>query len=217
MNLAQDWINAMKRYAALILGCVFFLIARPATAQPAMEKAEKRLAELLTPGGGAPVMLATKPLKWKASPAMENFAFVGKPTAAVLVRLPLAPIKEVKPRPTPEDTPLASFREQPKGPKEVQLPTKPLIKLPSLDVHTPLPIPILAQPAKDRASLGDPALQASLDATLKQIAPKRERPVPFIPLNLPDPFENVRYGQLRNPPEENPMPPVVPLVKPTAK
>lgn len=208
----------MKRYMALALGCLFFLISQSASAQTAVEKAEKRLAELLAPGGGvAPVTFATTPVAWKASPVVENFAVAVKPIAGVPVRLPLTPIKEVKPRPAPEGTPLVSYREQPKGPKDVELPTKPLIKLPSLDIHTPLPIPILAQPAKDRAPLSDPALEASLDATLKRITPTRERPVPFVPLNLPDPFENVRYGQMRNPPDENPVPLVIPLTKPTAK
>jgi hypothetical protein len=207
----------MRRNITLCVAGFLALFAGPAFAQTATEKAEKRLAELLAPGGGAPVMFATQPVAWKASPSLENFVFAGKPIAGVPLRLALPPIKELKPRPAPEDTPLVSFREQPMGPKEVQLPTKPLIKLPSVDVHTPLPIPILAQPAKDRASLGDPTLQASLDATLKNISPKRERPVPFTALNLPDPFENMRYVQLRNPPEENPTPPVIPLVKPSAK
>jgi hypothetical protein len=207
----------MKRLYVLALGCMV-LFARPAFAQTAMEKAEKRLAELLTPGGGvSPALFATEPVAWKPSPAVENFAAAVKPIAGAPVRLPLKPIQDVKPRPAPEGTPLVAYREQPKGPKDVELPTKPLIKLPSLDVHTPLPIPILAQPVKDRAPVSDPALEASLDATLKRITPKRERPVPFVPINLPDPFENVRYGQLRNPPAENPMPPVIPLVKPTAK
>ena len=105
--------------------------------------------------------------------------------------------------------------EQPKAKGGKEPPAKALIKLPSVDAQTPLPIPILAQPAKDRAPLGDPAMQASLDATLKPIAAKRDRPVPFTPLNLPDPFENARQGKLRNPPDENPMPPAIPLVKPT--
>jgi hypothetical protein len=206
----------MRRQATLSVAGFLALFAGPAFAQTAMEKAEKRLAELLAPGGAPPVF-ATQPVAWKASPALENFVFAAKPIAGVPVRLVLPAIKDAKPGPAPEDAPLVAYREQPQGPKEAQLPTKPLIKLPSVDVHTPLPIPILAQPAKDRASLSDPALQASLDATLKQIAPRRERPVPFAPVNLPDPFENMRYGQLRNPPEENPTPPVIPLVKPTAK
>jgi hypothetical protein len=92
---------------------------------------------------------------------------------------------------------------------------KPLLKVPSVDVNKPLPIPILAQPQQDRASLADPTLGASLKAALKALTPTRLQPLPFMPFNLPDPFEHMRSGQLRNPPEENPMPPVIPLQRPT--
>lgn len=68
----------------------------------------------------------------------------------------------------------------------------PLVQLPSIDIHQPLPIPILAQPVKDRASLAEPEFEASLDAALQAFTPVRDQPVPFTPLNLPDPFENVR-------------------------
>ena len=96
----------------------------------------------------------------------------------------------------------------------MQLPTKPLLKVPSADVNKPLPIPILAKPTKDRASLAEPAFDVSLDATLKKITPTRDKPVPFAPLNLPDPFEYRRYGELRNPLEESATPPVIPLERP---
>jgi hypothetical protein len=111
--------------------------------------------------------------------------------------------------------PLAAFQDKTKTPKQPELPTKPLIKLPSLDVHTPLALPILARPVVDRAPLGEPGFAASLDAALKRWTPTRDRPVPFVPLNLPDPCEHMRYGQLRNAPPENPMPPVIPIQRPT--
>jgi hypothetical protein len=205
----------MKRFFMLSAFVALVALVRPASAQTALEKAEKRVAELLAPGGGiAPVTFTTQPVAWKASKAVEDIAAPVKPYVGATVRLPRQPIKEVKPRPVPEGQPLVSYREQPKAPKDVELPTTPLIRLPSLDVDAPLPIPILAQPQKDRASLGDPSLEASLAAALKRITPTRDRPVPFVPLNLPDPFEHMRSGQLRNPPEENPMPPVIPLRKP---
>jgi hypothetical protein len=84
-----------------------------------------------------------------------------------------------------------------------------------LDTNSPLPIPILARPLPDRASLGEPAFEASLSAAMKPFMPARDRPVPFIAYNLPDPFEHVRYGQLRNPPEESATPPVIPIERPT--
>ena len=71
------------------------------------------------------------------------------------VRVPQPPLKAVKVGPAPEGTPLVYFQDKTKPPQKADLPTKPLIKLPSLDVTTPLPIPILAQPTKDRASLGE--------------------------------------------------------------
>jgi hypothetical protein len=121
----------------------------------------------------------------------------------------------VKPRSAPEATPLLAFRDPPKAPKAVGLPTGPLLNVPSIDVATPLPIPILGQHVKDRASLAEPAFEASVAAALKPFTPERDKPQPFVPLNLPDPFENLRYGQLRNPPHEIAMPPAIPLQKPT--
>lgn len=203
----------MKRLIALFC---FVILAQPALAQTATEKAEKRLADLLAPGSSvAPAALGTQPVQWKAAGAVEEIVLPIKPYVGVPVRLPLPPIKEVKPRSVPEGVPLVSYRDQTPAPTQVELPTKPLVKLPSLDVHTPLAIPILAQPLKDRASLGEPAFEASLDAATKRFTPTRDRPVPFVRYNLPDPFEHLLYGQLRNPPEENAMPPVIPLQRPT--
>ncbi len=200
----------MKRTIALFCG---LMIAQPTFAQTAFAKAEQRIAELVAPGSRVP--LTSQPVQWKPARAVENMDLPILPYAGLPVRLPLPPIKAAKVRPAPEDTPLVSFQDKTKTPKQAELPTKPLIRLPSVDVNTPLPIPILAQPTKDRASLGDPAFEASLGAAMKPFTPTRDRPVAFVPYNLPDPFENVRYGQLRNPPEESATPPVVPLVRPT--
>jgi hypothetical protein len=217
----------MKRVFIAIFLSGLLAISQPVCAQTATQspdregagsRAQKRLAELLAPGSSiAAVTFATQPVAWKASRAVEEIPLPLKPYVGLPVRLPQMPSKS-EPRPRgsgiPEAAPLVSYRERPIAPKEVKLATRPLIRLPSLDVKSPLPIPILAQPQQDRASLGDPALQASLDAALKRFTPARDRPVPFVPLNLPDPFEHIRAGQLRNPPQENPMPPVIPLKKP---
>ena len=204
----------MKRF--LIISACVIGVAQSASAQTATDKAEKRLADLLAPGSGLNAAgFASQPMAWRTARTVDDFSLPIKPYAGTPVRLPQAPGKEVKPRSAPEGVPLVAHREEPVVPAQVQLPTKPLIRLPSIDVHTPLPIPILAQPTKDRASLGDPALEASLDAALKKLTPTRDRPVPFIPLNLPDPFEYIRAGQLRNPPEESATPPVIPLQRPT--
>ena len=206
----------MKRFFLLLVGVIAFNHGQSAVAQTtAIETAEKRLADLLSPGGMAsPSGFAAQPVQWKGSPAVEDFSLPVRPIAGQPVRLPNPPRKDVKPRAVPEGLPLVSFADQPKVPKGVELPTKPLIKLPSVDVHAPLPIPILAVPHKDRASVGEPALEASLDAAMKRFTPAARTPIPFVPLNLPDPFEHIRSGQVRNPPEENPTPPAIPLDRP---
>ena len=200
----------------LLAIAILTILGQASLAQTATEKVEKRLADLLAPGSvlshGGP---AAPMVRWPASRAVQEIDAPIKPPAGLPARLTLAPLKEVKPRSAPEGTPLVSYREAPVAPETVQLPTKPLIKLPSLDTKTPAPIPILAQPVKDRASLGDPAFDASLAATMGQLSVTRDRPVPFTPLNLPDPFEHLRYRQLRNPPEESATPPVIPLRRPT--
>ena len=202
----------MKQLCGLFCG---LLLATPVFAQGAAEKAEKRLAEMLAPGSNTTTAtFASKPVVWKGTLTLEVIVLPVRPYVGVPARLPLPASANVKPRSAPERTPLVEFRDAPKAPKDVELETKPLIRLPSVDVTTPLPIPILAQPTKDRASLAEPAFEASVAAALKPFTPVRDRPVPFVPLNLPDPFENIRYGQLRNAPEENPIPPAIPLQKP---
>lgn len=202
----------MNRFNSIMVGLV---LVQPAVAQTAMEKAEQRIAELVAPGGKAGALSAT-PIAWKAGTVVEALDVPITPLAIAPPRLLPALLKDVKPRSAPEGTPLVSFRDESQGPKQVELPTKPLIKLPSIDMNTPLPLPILARPIVDRASLAEPAFEASLAAAMKRFTPTRERPVPFVPYNLPDPFEHVRYGQLRNPPDENATPLVLPLVRPTA-
>jgi hypothetical protein len=53
------------------------------------------------------------------------------------------------------------------------MPTKPLPRLPSIDVETPLPLPILAHPKNDRASLDDATMEASQAAALARVRPHR--------------------------------------------
>jgi hypothetical protein len=203
----------MKRLFGL---CFCMLLAQPVCAQPAAEKVQKRLTELLTPGSDAAVSAFTgRPVAWKGSKAVEEIVMPVKPYTGLPVRLPKPQGKEIKPRSAPEAQPLVWNREQTQVPQQIEFPTSPLLRLPSVEVQTALPIPILAQPQKDRASLGDPALEASLAAALAPFTPVRDRPVPFRALNLPDPFEHIRTGQLRNAPEENAMPPAIPLTKPT--
>lgn len=199
----------------LIASIMVVAAVSPAWAQGAVEKAETRLADLLALRGGRTSLEAPQPVVWRTAPTINTFDLPVRPVAAKPARMAVRSAKEVRPRGMAEGPALVAFQDKTKTPGQPELPTKPLIKLPSVDVHTPLPIPILARPAPDRAALGEPGFEASLDAALKRWTPTRDRPVPFTPMNLPDPFEHRRYGQLREVPEENAVPPVIPIPRPT--
>jgi hypothetical protein len=72
----------------------------------------------------------------------------------------------------------------------------------SVDVHLPLPLPILAVPVSDRASLADPTTEASTAIAVSASMPQRTRPAPYVRMALPDPFENRKPLSLPTPPEE---------------
>lgn len=65
-------------------------------------------------------------------------------------------------------------------------------RVPSPDVNQPIPLPILAQPLSDRASLEDPTTSASTAAALTAPMPPRTRKAPFVNRTLPDPYERRR-------------------------
>ncbi|MBI2808976.1 MAG: hypothetical protein HYX68_28670 [Planctomycetes bacterium] len=205
----------MKYLSAILCMTV---LSSPAFSQGAGEKVEKRIAELVAPAGVSPGgSFTAKPVAWPASGVVTRIAAPLKPYAGLPARLPILPRKVVTPPPLRAGVPLAGFRDDTPLPAIIELPTQPLLRLPSRDASAPAPLPILAQPKADRASLGDPSFEASVAVALKDLSPSRDEPVPFLPLNLPDPFEHLRYGQLRNPPEESAMPPVIPLDRPTKR
>ena len=201
----------MKRY----LLPVILMTTTSVLAQTPSEKAEKRLEELVAIGRTAGTGLTSQPIAWKRASLVETIELASTTTTPRLVRLPSPSRKAFRPPAMVEAKPLTAFHDQSPTPIAIELPTKPLIKLPAVDAASPAPIPILSRPVKDRASLGDPAFDISLDAAMKAFTVVRDRPVPFTPINLPDPFENLRYGQLRNPPEENVTPANVPWRKPS--
>jgi hypothetical protein len=203
--------------AHTLLACAL-LLPLSAGAQPptALARAEQRLAEVLRPGARFDSFgPRSGPVRWQAALILEQ------PTVPLSVYKGMPPLpdapprKPAAPRPPREEAPLLSFRQDAKVPARPELATAPLLRLLSPNVKEPLPLPILAQPVKDRASLADPTLEASIDAALQPLAPARTNPLPFTPQNLPDPFENVPAGQLRNPPEESASPPIIPLRTPT--
>ena len=72
-----------------------------------------------------------------------------------------------------------------------------------MDVNQPPPLPILAQPTADRASLDDPTVDASTVAALAAAMPQRTKPVPYVRVTLPDPFDNRRPLTLTAPAEDD--------------
>ncbi len=200
----------MKRYLLPMI----LMSTTSAFAQTPSEKAEKRLEDLVTVGRQVGSGLTSSPIAWKRASVVETIEPAPTTTTPKFVRLPAPARKDARPHAPGEAKPLTAFLDRSAPPTAIELPTQPLIRLPAVDVASPSPIPILSRPVKDRASLGDPAFDISLDAAMKRFTVARDQPIPFTPINLPDPFENLRYGQLRNPPEEAATPAVVPWRKP---
>jgi hypothetical protein len=76
------------------------------------------------------------------------------------------------------------------------------VRHPGPEVNRPVPLPILAQPAPDRASLDDPTADLSAAAVQAAAPPPRTAPAPFLRLTLPDPFEPRNAVRLRTPPAD---------------
>lgn len=195
----------------VLIACCL-LICQLSQAQPpktARERVEQRLAELLTPGGNvnappaAPNPPPRKPSRHLDNPEVPLSSFTILPPAP-----PKQEAKPVRPRTLPEGTPLAHLFNQPEVPQAVSLPAQSLIRLWSWNVNEPLPLPILGTGVRDRASLADPSLDASVAAAQAKLEPARTQPVPFQAANLPDPFEHAQAIRLRNPLDESPEPPL---------
>ncbi len=82
--------------------------------------------------------------------------------------------------------------DAPRLPPAPPLPDNGRIRVPSPDVNRPIPLPILARPVADRASLDDPTLAASNAAALAAPIPPRSHKAPFLKQSLPDPYDRRR-------------------------
>lgn len=206
------------RFSLMLTGGLFLGTALPLPAQDSTERVEKRRDELFQPGVGASAAgLRTRPLRWKGPGFLERPELPANVYQGLPPRLEPPARKPVLPRPLRQGVPLAEYQTPPEVPRPVELPAEPTVRLWSPDPNVPLPLPTLGQPTPDRASLGDPALAESVAAALRPLTPARTRPVPFEPLNLPDPFEHVRAGRLADPPAEDDQPPAVPVQTPGKK
>lgn len=179
------------------------------TPESAVHRAEQRVQQLVQPAGN-PVP-SSSPVAWPGAKAVERPQLPPALYTGLPPQPSVAQAKSPQPRPAPEGQPPVA---QGPLPPRAGMPAKPVIQLPAVDVNKPLPIPMLGQPKQDRAALDDTTLEASQAAALARVRPRRTGPVPFTPLNLPDPFENQRSGGLRNPPAESDQPPAVPIRTP---
>lgn len=197
----------MKNTLALTLIC--FMIQSIGAQTPARTKIEKRLAEMLAPDGkAAGTTMPANPPPRKLQPSVERPELPLKSVPVLPPAPPKLPTKSVHPRNLPEEAPLVRVFFQPDPPQAVTMATAPLIRLWSWNVDVPQPLPILSAGIRDRASLGDVSLEASVAAAQAKLSPARSQQVPFQPQNLPDPFENSQTIRLRNPPDEISDPPL---------
>jgi hypothetical protein len=203
---ASAWMIAL--HVSLLVVCVHPVWAQE---KPSAETISRRLDTLLLPQSKSP---PSAPATWPGNKAVEKPEPLPRPLDRLPPKPPVTAGKATAPRPAPEGMPPVAYGTLPALPGPVELPTQPLVMLPALDVESPLPLPHLAKPKADRATLDDTTLEASQAAALRPFSPRRMQPVPFAPINLPDPFENLRDGGLRNMPEESPQPPATPIRTP---
>jgi len=177
-------------------------------AATAQDLATKKIESILAlPAPPVELDSTTKPKKLPASSDVEQPRLPQTMYQGVPPRPGLEPGGKVRPPKHPaDDTPLASNRTQPEKPGAVNLPAGALVKVPGVDVNEPIPLPILAQPQKDRASLADPSFSSSLEVTLAQRIPLRDQAAPFQAVNLPDPFAHAYAARLRTPLGDDPLP-----------
>lgn len=178
----------------------------------------KLLGELLRPSeavtaSGANISSGPRPLPPPSSIDRPNppLPLVQAPLPQPQLKLPAPPLW---PRSLPEDAPLTAYRAAPIVPQKPYLAGGAAVRIESPDVNQPVPLPILAQPVPDRASLDDATEFASKEAALAAAPPVRSTPTPFLRLSLPDPFELAQTVRLPKAPAEDPSP-VASVSRPT--
>jgi hypothetical protein len=172
------------------------------------DKGGQALGQLLRPGerlaGQEDLAPGPRPL-----PVPVHVARAEVPLASTLagpIRPPLPASGVVRPRMMPEGPPLTAYRDHPPPPSRRELQTGARVAVTGRDVNQPAPLGFLGLPLFDRAPLDDPTFDASLYSALAAVPPPRTAAVPFVPHNLPDPFQNAQTVRLRTPPAESPDP-----------
>lgn len=136
------------------------------------------------------------------------------PTQAGIASPPGPKAVIIRPHMMPEAAPLSAYRDHPVAPALRVLETGARVVVYGRDVNEPAPLGFLGLPVFDRVPLDDPTVDASVQAALAEPAPPRTLPVPFTPLNLPDPFVNAQTVKLQVAPPEGPLPVTVPIRTP---
>lgn len=151
------------------------------------------LAQVLPPQAGEPEPLDRPPSpRQTLDSAFALPPLLPLPTHSVaFLRLPADGERSpLRPRLVAEESLVAAYDAAP--PPTPPLPDNGRIRVPSPDVHRPIPLPILARPVPDRASLDDPTLDASTAAALAAPIPPRTSKAPFLKQTLPDPYDRRR-------------------------
>jgi hypothetical protein len=166
------------------------------------------LGKLLPPSGKvSPVDDRPAPRRFPDTPAVETPQVPVPPSPGEIVRLPEPKASQpVRPGLVPEGLPLLGYKGMPQPPEANSLTAGELVRVPSLDVNRPMPLPLLGALAPDRVPLDDPTSDHSLAAALAAQMPDRTTPAPFLKLTLPDPFENRQTVRLRTMPVEESTP-----------
>jgi hypothetical protein len=125
------------------------------------------------------------------------------PSAAAVPELTAAPITVAfSPRLVMEE-PLADFVDAAPLPPAPPMPVGARIRVTSVDVNQPIPLPVRNQPVPDRASLEDPTADYSAAAAVAAKMPTRKAKAPFQKLTLPDPYDHRRPARTSIPPESD--------------
>ena len=188
--------------------------------------AEEKLREQLNPVHQPPSARATAfvaPPPWNPATIFSVPVRTWLPPAETPERPAVLPAEQrtaAAPQNSLREIPLLAPTASP--PASLLLPAAPLAHATSTDparvtvwiATGPAPEARSRPPNWDRPQLTtDPAVKESRDFALSPPSGLRETSLPFLRLNIPDPFEQIAIAELRNPPPEND-PPVTPFTRP---
>ncbi len=168
------------------------------------DKGGQLLAKELPPadrGLAANENVARAPKRLPGVPALEHPTVPLQPNQGQVPRLPAGRKgPPLRPRSLPDALPLSGARPEP--PQEPRFHAGDRVRQPGPDPNQPVPLPVLATPARDRTTSDDPTADFSSAAVQAAPMPSRGSPAPAVKLSLPDPFENRNTVRLREPPPE---------------